>query len=295
MIQIDTGLLELLPEFYREVKDYQQIMGTEEDELEQLAEFVNEVHDNFFLQTIDESMAADWEALLGIANSGDATIEFRRARILNRISMKPPFTLPFLYQKLDELIGPGKWTVAVDYAEYELRVETAAESQDFATEVAYTINHIKPAHIVYISVPLLTGDLFLNETISAAGIRYNYKLGTWKLGTSTFLTGGEESVYKVATTRSITDDLLGAVATFVSSDVSKARLNETEVVSTITKTVTDNVLVITYVVPAELSAITKIELLDSSNNVLTSANVYIPAASEIEIKHRLLTQEGVNE
>lgn len=300
MIQIDTGLLELLPEYYATVKDYQQIMQTEETELEQMVDFINEVHDNFFLQTIDESAAADWEALLGISDSGNTTIEFRRTRILNRISMKPPFTLQFLYQKLDELIGKNKWNVIVDYENYTLYVETSAESQDFAVEVAYTINHIKPAHIVYISVPLLTGNLIVNETIYSSSLRFNYKLGSWALGASRFVDRGEESEYKLATVRSITNNLLDDVAGFVATDVVAARLNDSTVITGNDLHVeqTDNVLIITYTVPAGLSTITKIELLDSASssaNILSSATVYIPAASEIEIKHRLLVQEGVNE
>lgn len=295
MIQIDTELLKLLPEYYREVKDYQQIMQAEEAEFVQIAEFVNAVHDNFYLQTIDESMAADWESLLGITDSGNTTIEFRRARILNRISMKPPFTLPFLYQKLDELIGPNKWTVFVDYDDYTLYIESAAESQDYAVEVAYTINHIKPAHIVYINRPLLTGAVLVNETIYSSDLSFNYRLGSWALGLKPFSDRGGESVYKLATVNSMTPEMLESIAAAMSSEIAAARLNETQKITSLTQDVADNVLTVTYSVPEGLSTITKIELLDSEDYPLTSATVYIPAASNIEIKHRLLVQEGVNE
>lgn len=293
MIEINTGLMELLPEFYADIKDYQQILATEETELEQLATFINAVHDNFFVQTIDEAAASDWEELLGIANTEGTSLEFRRTRILNRITIKPPFTLKFLYQKLDELIGEGKWSVAVDYDGYTLYVESSAASQEYATEVAFTINHIKPAHIVYINRPLISEVLVINETIHASYLTYNYKLGSWSLGSDPFSLRGEENLYKLANERSLTSDLLSDVATYVSGDIASARLNDTLVITDLTKSVSENILTVTYAVPAaQTTAITKIELLDGDGNVLTTSTVYIPLSSELEIKHTLLTKEA---
>ena len=111
MIQIDTGLLELLPEYYKDISDYQAILSAEETELEQIALFINAVHDNFFVQTMDESTAAAWERLLGITAESGQTLAFRQARVLNRISTRPPFTMEFLSERLNELIGVGKWTI----------------------------------------------------------------------------------------------------------------------------------------------------------------------------------------
>lgn len=151
---LDTDMLSLLPPWYREILDYQQICQTEEAQFTALANEINGVADNFFFQTMDISAVSQWERIFGITPNLDTdTLEFRRARVLNRISTRPPFTLGFLYQKLDELIGPGEWTVTVDYPNYTLYIESSAENQLYATEVAYTINRIKPAHIVYVNTP----------------------------------------------------------------------------------------------------------------------------------------------
>ena len=293
MFEIDTELMYLLPEYYRGIADYEQILNAEEEELRRLAVFIYAVYNNFFVQSLDEASATAWEQLLGIASLPDDTLEFRRVRILNRISMKPPFTLPFLYQRLDELIGVGKYEVAVDYDGYTLFIESSAESQSYAIEVAFTVNHIKPAHIVYINRPLVSDELLLSEAIAASNLAYRYRLGTWALGANAFVSRGEEKVYKMANVKSITDSLLGDVTDFVSSDVASARLNESEVITNLTKSVEGNILTITYLVPTTFTAaITKIELLDSNGDALTSAPVYIPATSGIEIKHTIRTEEN---
>ena len=107
-IELDSDLLELLPPWYREILDYQQICQTEQGQFEALADEVVGVADNFFFQTMDENAVSQWEQIFGIVpDPSTEPLEFRRVRVLNRVSTRPPFTLAFLYQKLDELIGPG--------------------------------------------------------------------------------------------------------------------------------------------------------------------------------------------
>ena len=163
-IELDTSLLSLLPPWYREVLDYQQICLTEQQQFEALAEEIVGVADNFFFQTMDERAVGMWEQVFRIVpNPQVESLAFRRTRVLNRISTRPPYTLGFLYQKLDELIGPGEWKVTVDYPNYTLYIESAAQNQNYATELAFTINRIKPAHIVWVNSPFVRTGLLLSD------------------------------------------------------------------------------------------------------------------------------------
>ena len=192
-IELDTSLLSLLPPWYREVLDYQQICLTEQQQFEALAEEIVGVADNFFFQTMDERAVGMWEQVFRIVpNPQVESLAFRRTRVLNRISTRPPYTLGFLYQKLDELIGPGEWKVTVDYPNYTLYIESAAQNQNYATELAFTINRIKPAHIVWVNAPFVRTGLLLSEIISSAQRIYNYRLGAWELGRLPFATDGPE-------------------------------------------------------------------------------------------------------
>lgn len=294
-IELDTDLLALLPPWYREVLDYQELCRTETAQFEALADEIIGVADNFFFQTMDEGAVSMWEQVFQIVpNPSTESLDFRRARVLNRITTRPPYTLGFLYQKLDELIGPGEWTVTVDYPNYTLYIESAAQNQNYATELAFTINRIKPAHIVWINSPFVRTGLLLSETISSAQRTYNYKLGSWELGLLPFATDGPEGVIKMPETPSIQQALLTGVANFVSGDVASARVNGTIPIADLAKSVEGAELTVTYtVLPSQTTEITALELLDGEGNVLTSSTVYIPVTTNVVMKHIIPVAEGV--
>ena len=294
-MKLDTQLLPLLPPWYREILDYQEICQTEQEQFEALAEEITAVADNFFFQTMDAGAVSQWEQIFGIIpNPAVESLEFRRARVLNRVSTRPPFTLGFLYQKLDELIGPGGWTVTVDYLNYTLYIESSAENQQYATEVAYTVNKIKPAHIVYVNTPYLRSGLLLSESIELSQLTYHYQLGSWGLGVQPFATEQGQGVIKMPTTPSIQQALLTGVAGFVSGDIASARINGTVSVPDIEKTVDGSVLTVTYTVTqAQAETITQVELLGSDGTVLTSSAVYVPVTGSTIMKHTIPVSEGV--
>lgn len=293
--ELDTDLLSLLPPWYREVLDYQEICGTEQAQFEALAAEIVGVADNFFFQTMDENAVSQWEQIFGIIPNPDTeSLAFRRARVLNRVSTRPPFTLSFLYQKLDELIGPDIWTVTVDYPNYTLYIESSAENQQYATEVAYTINRIKPAHVVYVNTPYVRTGLLLSETIELSQRVFNYKLGSWGLGVLPFATEQGQGVIKMPATPSIQPALLEQTAGFVSGDIAKARVNGTIEITELTKNVTGSTLTLTYTVaPSQTEAVTKAELLTANGTVLTASTVYVPVSSATILKHIIPVSEGV--
>lgn len=293
-LELDYNLLSLLPPWYRQILDYQQICQAEEGQFEALAQEITAVAENFFFQTMDSSAVSQWEQILGIVpNPSIETLSFRQVRLINRISTKPPFTLQFLYQKLDELIGPNQWNVTVDYPNYTLYIESYAQDQSYATELAITIGKIKPAHIVYVNSPYVETGISFTEEISNSTRSWNYIMSAWPLGEQPFATDTEIGVIKMPTIPSVQTALLTDVANYVSSDVAFARLNGTYSISALTKSVSNHTLTITYTVqPSQVSTITLIELLDAFGNVLTSSTCYVPVTTTQVIKHSIPVQEG---
>ena len=294
-IELDTELCRQFPPWYREVLDYQQMCQTETAQFEALAQEITGIAENFFFQTMGLDGIEMWEQIFNIIpNPQTEDIDFRRYRVLNRITTKPPFTLGFLYQKLDELIGPGLWEVTVDYPNYTLYIESSAQNQNYATEVAFTINRIKPAHIVYVNAPLIQSGILLSETIEKAKRVFNYHLGYWNLGQLPFASDEDSEVVKMPEVPSIQTALLTGVANFVSGDVASARINGTISISALTKSVSGNTLTITYTVTSsQTTEVTQAELLDADGNVLTSSNIYVPITDTAVIKHTIPVAEGV--
>lgn len=294
-VQLDPQICKYLPTWYKPVEEYQQICQTETAQLETLAAAIHAVKENFYFQTMNLSGVEMWEDVLHIIpNPSMEDLDFRRARVLNRITTKPPFTLGFLYQKLDELIGPGEWTVTVDYANYTLYIESAAQNFNYSTEVAFTVNRIKPAHIVFVSSPFIKSGLLLSETISHGLRTYNYHMASWQLGLLPFATDTDLGVVKMPETPSIQEALLNGTAGFVMGDIASARINGTTAVSAISKSQEGSTVTITYTVTeAMASSVTQVELLDSEGNALTSSTVYIPVSGSVLMKHTIPVAEGV--
>ena len=298
MYELDTSLMNQLPDWFAQILDFQEVMNAEQPSFDALADEIIAVADNFFFQTMDSSAIAQWEGIFNIvANPSTETMDFRRDRVLNRISTKPPFTLAFLYQKLDELIGTNQWTVTVDYPNYTLYIESSALNQSYATEVAFTINRIKPAHIVYINKPYVQTGLLLSETISLSQLEYNYRLGGWGLGLLPFATETSLGVIKTATTPSIQQQLLNDVATYTSGDIASAQINGNIAIFSISKSVSGSTCTVTYtVLPSQAAEITSASLLDSDGNALTTSVIYVPISAEsgIVMTHVIPVAEGVN-
>lgn len=148
--ELSYDLLELLPPVYREIGDYQQICAAEKAQFRQLAESIQLVQGNFFVQTMDEDSVSRWEQVFHIhASPSTETLEFRHQRILSRLRTRPPYTLSFLYEQLDALIGAGQWTCEIDYPAYALAIGASVEKRQCQNELMHLIHQIKPAHVVF--------------------------------------------------------------------------------------------------------------------------------------------------
>lgn len=297
----DTELLKLLPPWYRDVAEYQQICNAEAQQLQTAALATQSIADNFYFQTMNLAGVQMWEQIFNITpNPATETLAFRRARVLNRISMRPPYTLGFLYQKLDELVGPGLWSVEVDYANYALTIEAGAEDQSYWQELAYTVNHIKPAHITYISRPLIRTGILMSEEVRSAHFEWNYYLGSWPLGAEPFADETDVEVVKTANINSIQPAMLNGVANFASGDVAYVQINDGIDIGTINKAVTPAqyvggaaTLTVSYNVTTTMTdAVTSVALMDADGNALTSMSVYVPVTETVNLQHTILIQEG---
>ena len=291
----ETNICQYWPPWFREILDFQALCRTEGEELRVMAMFMERVHQNFFVQTMDEETAAGWEAIFRIVpNPVTETLAFRRDRILNRLSMHPPFTLTFLYQRLDALFGPGNWEVEVDYPNYTLYIEAAVEDQQYFSEMSVTMDIIKPCHIVYISRPRVAASFLVSESIMGTVGDYNYILGGWALGQLPFFSGKEEEVVKMASQPSIQQAFLDQAAGFVADDIKSVRINGEILITALSRSTVGNVASVGYrVLREQTEEVSRIELLDKAGTVLTTSAVYVPVAEEtVAFRHAFIVKEG---
>ena len=290
-----TSTRELFPSVYNGVLEISVLSETDDVLLDRALAKLERAQLNQFILTADEETISVYEKMFSIlANPTTETLQFRRERILNRMSLQPPFTMRWLQNKLDGIIGVGKWNAYVDYANRTLYVESFVVNQQWFNELRITINRIKPCNLVFVNKPLIMTDVVANETIVSATQHYNYILGQWQLGQEPFATTDPEEVIKLPSVNSINPNLLADVASFSATDVVAVRLNGSVKLSNFTtKAGQGTTTIVEYEVkPAQASEITQIELLGTGDRVLTASAVYIPVTEAVICKHSINFKEG---
>ncbi|MFJ2042255.1 putative phage tail protein [Paenibacillus taichungensis] len=187
-------LLEYLPEVLREIDDFKALTDAEIPEMDSLSAVIQKYIDDQFVMTASVEGIRRREKMLRIqADPAIEPLEFRRKRIINRQSTKPPFTIRWLQEQLDRLIGPGMAVVSVDVQQFILYVTTNIENANLFKEVQHTVQTVKPANLVYQQNTSLNHRISIKHTTKRRTVAWNYSLdGGWNLGEKPFATLGPE-------------------------------------------------------------------------------------------------------
>ena len=316
----DRLLGSFVPHVYKDVTEMDAIINAEQKQLSSAQTESSQAVANTYVLTTNYEGIEMFEMMLGIiADPTTESTEFRRQRILNRITLSPPFTFRFLKNRLDDIIGEGAWNAHVDFDNYTLYVESSALNQNWYQELEFTINQIKPCNIIFTNVPLTALLIAINEEISYGTIQWNYLLGQWRLGESPFATisgsqvlegyyksefrdSGEKpftsteegAIIKMADKTSITDKLLHDTAEFVLSDIKSVLINDSVKITSFTVShAVGSVVTLEYTInPTQAEEVTNIKLLDGDDNVLSNSNVWVPVTQTILGKHTIRIKEG---
>ncbi|MCG7385115.1 putative phage tail protein [Paenibacillus sp. ACRRY] len=189
-----SRLMEYLPDYYVDSKQMAALLMAQEIELDNIAAGILRQRDDMYVMTASAQSIRRREKMLRIqADPSTEPLEFRRKRIINRQSMKPPFTIRWLQEQLDRLIGPGLAVVSVDVQQFILYVTTNIENANLFKEVQHTVQSVKPANLIYQQNTSLVHKIGIKHTTTRRDITWNYKLdGSWKLGEKPFATLGPE-------------------------------------------------------------------------------------------------------
>lgn len=100
------------PKIYKDVLEMDELLDTENELFKFVFSEQERAVNNQYIQTADEDGIKVYESMLHIiADPVNETLDFRRQRVMNRLSMSPPFTTIFLRQKLDEILGVGHYDI----------------------------------------------------------------------------------------------------------------------------------------------------------------------------------------
>ena len=180
-------LKKYLPSLYRENKEMEGLMNAEQpiyDEAETDTKFA---FSRQFVVTADEKGVEQYEKILGIMPTATDSLEFRKRRVITRLSTTPPYTLNYLKQQLTTIFGAGNFNAWVDYGKRELYVDSFINNISLFFELETFIAKVKPANMIYIYRSLVLPKVGVSSRYLAGWGKWNYRLdGTWNLGAEPF-------------------------------------------------------------------------------------------------------------
>ena len=140
-----------------------------------------------FVVTADEKGVEQYEKILGIMPTATDSLEFRKRRVITRLSTTPPYTLNYLKQQLTTIFGAGNFNAWVDYGKRELYVDSFINNISLFFELETFIAKVKPANMIYIYRSLVLPKVGVSSRYLAGWGKWNYRLdGTWNLGAKPF-------------------------------------------------------------------------------------------------------------
>lgn len=283
-----------VPSYYDGVLEFEELIKVEDEQLNEAYDNLNKVSRNHYVLTCDEEGIKEFEKSLNIvANPITESLQFRRERVINRLTTNPPYTLNFLKKRLDSIIGRNKYSLYVQ--EGTLYIESEIKNQLWFEEIYVTVNSVKPANIAFINKPTVLELINVGEQIEKL-IPIYAKLGSLYLGITPFIKFGNYEVVKLPETKSIENNLLNYLTLQSKEIIHSVLINDTiEITTLIKKEVVDNLLTVEYIVlkESEIESINNIQLLDIDKKVLSNVNLYVPVLEDTIISHKIKIKEGV--
>lgn len=286
------------PRFYDGYVEIDAIIDTEDKAFEEIGVNFRRAINNQFIKLADETGISAYEVLFDvIADPSTETLEERRDRLLNRVSVIPYYTTIFLRNRLDSLIGAWLYNLIIDYDNYTLYLESAAKNQLYYNEIAVLMSNIKPCNIVFINMPLVPQQIFVSEQVNVSKLTYNYVLGgQWKLGEKPFISYEDKGIIKGRSTNSMSSLMEAKYRQFTLSEITSVLINNTIRITTfLTKEEVNGEVIIEYIVPQQKQNIevTNIKLLDKDGLICFESPVYVPVYEDTIMKHNIIIKEGV--
>ena len=158
-----TKLIEYMPPFLKDVREFNKIFDAEDIELEQLDYNRKKMLTEVIVKMADSYGLDRYEKIYNINNTSN-NVEVRRINILNKINDILPFTLKWLYNKLEEALGKGNFHIDIDYNNYSIKITILGLSMEIADIYRENLRQQLPANMVIVFELQINNDTVIGST-----------------------------------------------------------------------------------------------------------------------------------
>lgn len=140
-----------VPNLYETNLEMNQLIDAEEQELENYAKVAvtNAFNDNFSKNATINGIAK-FEKLLGIQrDSNNDSIEYRRTKVITKLTTTFPLTYKWLKDSLNGYIGANNYEIILDSANYDLLIRCSNVFDDTITVLYNYYRPLIPANLTF--------------------------------------------------------------------------------------------------------------------------------------------------
>jgi hypothetical protein len=168
----ETGdYLGYIPPVLQDIREFQEIAKAVNPEIVMLKQAINKVmNEQFVLGAVDTLTWREQE--FGITASNDETVTFRRERLVERKSRKPPITLRTLRDRLNAYIGTTQAEIQLVPGEYAFSISIPAVDGYKFRDIQQVVETLKPANMEYIQYPFSVERVRIRERSREIKIAY---------------------------------------------------------------------------------------------------------------------------
>jgi hypothetical protein len=142
------NLIDYLPRFLQEIREYKALTDTEQPEMTLLWDELDDVQKDQFVVTATINGVSRWEAVLNIKPKASDSLEDRKFRIMTRLNEQIPYTITGLRKQMETLCGAGNYEILLDNGAYTLSVKVGLAAKNNYDDVDAMVNRMVPANLL---------------------------------------------------------------------------------------------------------------------------------------------------
>lgn len=140
------NLIKYMPPFLKEVREFKEIFGAEDIQIEKLNNQINSMLREVIVKTAEDYGLRRYEKIYGITRPAE-TLEARRMAILLKMNNRVAYTYKWLIQTLNEAIGAENYKITTDFNNYKMNIEIALNYTEAAELLKNDLVKQLPANI----------------------------------------------------------------------------------------------------------------------------------------------------
>lgn len=232
------------------------------------------------IQDIDD--ANEWATKLQIVLTGstlaEKTLEIHKEQLLQLNGFNVNYTWAWLKKKIDDYVGDGNYELSLDIQTFTLIVSTPDASSTWANQVTWLIDKTLPSNIAYYFQIRSDNDYITTLANTWSKTHYQYYLNYWCLGQNPFVK--EQNFINTTDNLNIPDEGWEEIANSFGQIVSYGKWNDlynAEVIDTKFNIASRSIECIVQMdFTVGKTSVTNVKIYDVSDNLLASADVFIP-------------------